>query len=259
MLKQLTSKIPSLKTSGIAKQTLNAYNLNKSIQRCFISNKIFANNSQEVCLYKNQSNSIFTSYKKDKNSKKKVEWYETDYPLVFENGKYPILVANNSDRYLASRLKNYIILPVMILTGYKCVKSIVLFRPVRSILWGAGFLMALRVFRGINHNKYYFVYQVNLLEDGKSIELMGESGPKVADIADIRKLTTEESIYLSQVFPDAYVVYIPVVVDDNFYLIFKNSKVNDPDLLKATFQNKYIKVKQDNIINKDEAIDIDSK
>ena len=97
---------------------------------------------------------------------------------------------------------------------------------------------------------------MNLLQDGKRVELLGESEPLIVDIKEIRRLTPEETLYVNEMFPDARMAYLPIVVKDQFFLMFKNSKIYHKEIFKAISQGKYIRVKEDNIINRDDSIDI---
>lgn len=196
------------------------------------------------------------AYTEEYLKNKKEEYFEVEEHLVFQNGKLPIISANSSDKSLAKRLRNYVVFPILALTGYKFVKSLILLRPFRSMFWGFSFYMSVRVFRGLNINKYYFIYSINLMQDGKRIELIGEGEPIIADMKEIRRLSPEENIYVAEMFPDARVAYLPIVVKDQFFLIFKNSKIHHKEIFKAVSLSKYIRVKEEQVINKDNAIDI---
>ena len=198
------------------------------------------------------------AYTEEYLKNKKEEYFEVEENLVFQDGKLPIISANTSDKNLAKRLRNYVVFPIIALTGYKLAKSLILLRPFRSIFWGFSFYMSIRIYRGLDINKHYFIYGINLMQDGKRIELIGEGEPIIADMKEIRRLSPEETVYVAEMFPDARVAYLPIVVKDQFFLIFKNSKIHHKELFKAISLSKYIRVKEEQVINRDNAIDIES-
>ena len=226
----------------------------KSLAQKVLDNKFafLKMNQKNFFEFKKQS----TPFDQDYSEKKeKVEvWYETNEPLVFTGGKTPIVQATKSDKNLARRLRNYIVFPTMLFSGYKLATSVLVFKFWGCFLWGGLFFLTTRLYRGLTINKYYFVYNINLLEDGRSIEIFGEGAPHIADITDIRRLTPEETVFVLEMMPDARVAYIPIVVKEKFYLVFKNSKIYNAEIFKAICSGKYIKMRES--INKDKSIDI---
>jgi hypothetical protein len=192
----------------------------------------------------------YTSKPKSKN----IEWFEVNEPLVFQNGKMTIVQASNSEKLLLKRLRLYVALPILILSSYKFAMALLSLRLGGSFIWGLITTLSYRIFSGLNQNKYFIIYHIELLEDGKQIIMTGESGSTTYDINDIRRLSPEETAYVLEMLPDSYYTYIPIVVKDEIFLILKNSKFYDAEMFKAICSGNYVRMKS--AINKDNAIDI---
>jgi hypothetical protein len=230
------------------------YTKNKSIN----SNFSVYNVSKKNFFFSNKDD--FTEeVLKNKKSDMKENWYETSETLVFQNGKYFVLKVHPREIKIVQVFEYLMLTPALLFTGYKFVRNLISLRPVRTVLWGAAFLVFLRIYQGAYVNKNYFIYELHLLEDGKRVEITKAKGKIVADINTIRRLTPEEALYFAQIMPDAHVNYIPIIVENQFFLIFKNSIINDKEIFAAITSSQNIKVKEENIINKEDAIDIDSK
>lgn len=211
-------------------------------------------------LFKHRANSfesLFVNASDDIKKNKKEEWFVTEDTIVFQAGKYNLLKVPKSEIRFVNIFEYGVVTPLWLTTGYYFIKSLITLAPLKVILFGGLWGLASRILYGTRINKQFFVYHVNLLEDGKHCEIGTVSGIMKVDISTIRRLTGEEAIYLAQVMPDAHLSYIPLVIDKHFFLIYKISIVNDKQLFSAVTNGKYIKVKEENKINKEDAIDID--
>jgi hypothetical protein len=244
---------------AVKKASISFSNKKNPIMRA--SSKLFyrINNKSIINFFKKKKFNPFgesNEYTEQILKNKKEDYFDVHEHLIFQEGKLQITSANDSDKNLANRLKNFLVVPATAFFGYKLGNSIIFFRPIRSVIWGLLFFASVRLYKGLSINKHYFIYNINLLQDGKRVELLGESEPLIVDIKEIRRLTPEETLYVNEMFPDARMAYLPLVVKDQFFLMFNNSKIYHKEIFKAISQGKYIRVKEDNIINRDDSIDI---
>lgn len=206
---------------------------------------------------------FFQNFKKkpqkmsDPESKTKSdEWYEVEEALVFQDKKYPILKVQNTEKNVMTFYEYGILFPLTLFTGYKFAYSLITIRPFKTILWGGFFLFSARLLKGINTNKYLFILYIDLMEDGKNCLVTTAKEQVIVDIKSIRRLSQEEAVYYSHMLIQNNLEYIPIIIKSDVFLIFKNSNIFNKEIFSAITSGKYIKVKEDNLINKEDAIDI---
>jgi hypothetical protein len=210
-----------------------------------------------------QQNNFFDFFKKkpqkmsDPESKSKSdEWYEIEEALVFQDKKYPILKVQNTEKNIMKFYEYGILFPLTLYTGYKFAFSLITLRPLKTIMWGGFFLFSARLLKGINTNKYLFILGIDLMEDGKNCLVTTAKEQMIVDIKSIRRLSQEEAVYYSYMLVQNNLEYIPIIIKKDVFLIFKNSNIFNKEIFSAITSGKYIKVKDENLINKEDAIDI---
>jgi hypothetical protein len=200
--KLITMKMESRVFQAAVKKANMSYCNKKTPSKQTFSNLFYKTNNKSIFnIFKKQKFNPFgqsNEYTEEMLKNKKEDYFDVHEHLIFQEGKLPIITANDSDKYLANRLKNFIVLPALAFFGYNLTKSIIFFRPIRSIIWGSIFFITIRVYKGLSVNKHYFIYNINLLQDGKRVELLGEGEPLIVDIKEIRRLTPEETIYVNE-------------------------------------------------------------
>jgi len=232
---------------------------------------IHNNKQMDSCRKKKQFNSIkqnnfFEFFKKfgkkpkkmtdPESSSKTEDWFETEESLIFQDKKYPILKVQNTEKNIMKIYEYGLLLPLTLYTGYKFGFSLITLRPLKSIMWGGFFLFFARLLRGINTNKYLFILGIDLLDDGKSCLVTTAKEQMIIDVKSIRRLNQEEAVYYSHMLVQNNLEYIPIIIKKDVFLIFKNSSIFNREIFSAITSGKYIKVKEENLINKEDAIDI---
>jgi len=228
-------------------------------------NRLNKREHKRQLIYNQQYNffNFFQNFKRkpqkmsDPESKTKSdEWYEIEEALVFQDKKCPILKVQNTEKNVMIFYEYAVLFPLAFYTGYKFAYSLVTIRPLKTIMWGAFFLMSARLLKGINTNKYLFILSIELMEDGKSCLVTTAKEQVIVDIKSIRRLSQEEAVYYSYMLVKNNLEYIPIIIKSDVFLIFKNSNILNKEIFSAITSGKYIKVKEDNLINKEDAIDI---
>jgi hypothetical protein len=197
---------------------------------------------------------IFEEYLKDPEDRKP-EYFIPKDPIVFKDKKYPLLKVKSLQTTLFI-MENLVFLPTMLFAFYRSIRSLLLFRPIRCIAWGAVGVLIMRYKYGIIQNKKFMISDMNLLEDGKTVEVKTYNNVVFnVDIFKIRRMTVDEALYFAQLIRNINTYYIPIVINKEFYIIEKTAAINDPELLNAVSQGQYISLDNENIIKKD-TIDI---
>lgn len=262
----------------IKKNLLNQFTHCKFIYSDLSSVKINStlNKQSPASIYKTNSKTFFrifrgtstydsiilnkVDYEKEKKNIPE-EWYETQDTLVFVNKRYPLLKCGDKDLRMIKYFEWAAIFPILLFTGYKTIINLINWRYYRGVLWGVGFYFSTKIFWGARLNKKHFIYQIDLMEDGKTIELTLHKNKIQLPIFTVRRLTADEALYFANMLPDSHMNYIPIIINNQFYLIFKSSFIQNKEIFGAIFTGKItgIKLEDEYKINKEDAIDIDSK
>jgi len=210
--------------------------------------------------FKSFKKSIYENvYKDNKSESKDDEWYTIQETLIFNNKRFELLKLQKNDK-ITFKILPVILVSSAIFTGYNTFKNLILFRPFRTLLWGCTFLYVLRIYAGTNINKQHFIFSIRLMDDGKNIEIETPVGSSIINIKQVRRLTPEEALYFSQNVRGMNDNYIPIIISNKLYLIMKHATdVFHKDIFAAITRGEYIRMMDDDIINKDKVIDVDSK
>ena len=95
---------------------------------------------------------------------------------------------------------------------------------------------------------------MQLLDNGRECEIKTLERSFVTDIKNIRRLQVEEGLYLAKNIQNMRKNYIPLSIDTRLYLIPLVSTVQNPEILSAISNGKYIKT--EGRIVKEKSIDI---
>lgn len=253
-------------------QSKNFFKLGKKINPLTYNNKFMTvsqdnyGNKTSKRNFWDKINNLFKNYKsktihdeiviKNKGEKYEEEWYEPSEPLFFVNKKLNLVKISSDSHKSVERLQNFLLLPLTIFSGYKLVTNLIHLRPFRTLFWGLIFTVSFRSYRGISVNKNLIIHEINLLEDGTKCEIISNRETKIVDIQSIRQLNAEEIQYYLQMIGGSTNGFVPIIIGENFYLMFKDSYVPNKELLLAVKAGKYIKIKEDNIVDKEDVIDI---
>jgi hypothetical protein len=226
-------------------------------------NKYFpANNLSTKLIKQSHKTFFFESYIKrnklyvqhKKVSPELVEYFEPTEPVVFKDKKYIVLESPDTDK-MSNFIQYGALLPLSMLSGYKLITSIINFKILGSICWGVIFTGITRLMLGFIQNKHFMIKVINLLEDGKMVEIETFAQKFNVDISDIRKVTPEEALYYSNVIGGND--FFPIVVKDEIFILSKGSLINDKTLFSAISNGNYIKLTQEKTVGKDDTIDIE--
>lgn len=191
---------------------------------------------------------------KKENTNNDPDWYETYEPRVFQNSRTNLVMANNYDSRASFALKNFIMYPIILLSTYKFLIAISGLRIFSTIFWGACGAICTKIVRGLEVNRRYIVLQIDLMDDGKNVVVKTEKNTKTYNIKDIRRLNNDEIIMISSRVPEFHLKYLPIIINDEVFLIDKTSNFSDTHLFKEICNGKFIKFKE--TINKDNSIDL---
>lgn len=204
---------------------------------------------------KQSANKIFqTDNTSSSTNQGEEKYFSPSDPIVFNGGKYMIIKSTQYNTLIPA-IEYGIFIPLQIYSGYKLIKSIFLFRPIRSIFWGIVFYAANRYYTGIQRNKRFLINEISLLDDGKKLEIVTAALKQIVDIRTVRRLKVEEGLYFTQLLPGAH-DFVPLIINNEFYIFNKNSTVYNQELLNSISNGEYINLKGNNTLDKGDTIDI---
>ena len=169
------------------------------------------------------------------NNQKYSDTFKPEHELVFERRVYRLIKTKNSFLYL-----KLLVFPVKMYFAYKSLRSIVFFRPMRTIFWAACLGATFYLEENNKKKENYVLEDINLLENGKEVNIKYNSFYETVPINQIRRLTEEESKYYDSLVPFTGRDYLPLVIRNKFYVISKRSDILDPEVLAAVSQGKSI-------------------
>lgn len=196
--------------------------------------------------------------KYDKYNNDTLITYSPTNIMVLKSNKYMILKTSNYDKCIQYFYKSTLC-PLIGLSGYKLITSMIGFMPLGSVLWGAFLGCMLRGFYVYRENKNLFVEYMNLLEDGLRIEIKTFDHIFITEIKNTRKLTEEEVDQYIILFPFYLKTHVPLLIDQDIYLISRRSTIFDQNLLNAISNTKNIKLNKENLIKLDECVETTSQ
>jgi hypothetical protein len=181
---------------------------------------------------------------------KEPTYYQPSEPLIFKNGKY--LLLDTKEKFPA-KVVEYALLGSSIFCGYKLVSNIIRFKIIGSIIWTGLFLFLFKSFKDVMNNRYFFIKNVYLLEDLKTLEIVTMFDTFKINIMNVRRITEDELQYYAGLVGDSK--FIPLVLFNQTFALSRNANIINPDLFKAVTNGKYIKISEDKKVD-DNYIDI---
>lgn len=209
---------------------------------------------------------ILSGKKKDQNE----EFYEPEIPLIFDDkNAYQVLLVSETLMKDIKKLE-VLIYPGLAIAGLYAFWSLIHLRFIRTIISTLLYGVLNGWLRGVNLNKKKIIHKIELLDNGTTLRISflnqamnysnGSQKPGHSyiekDISLIRRLNIEEISYFNEAYPSIIYNFIPIVIDDDIYLLDIKSLISDQDLWQAISSGKYIKINREDVVNKSEAIDI---
>ena len=238
-----------------------------NISKEYFKNKIYLKPHLKISYQKNSSNKLikisskgflkFRGYFESLNLtsiSKEVEVYHINDPLVFENKKYTILEVSSQTSNKLNRINYFLVYPLCVFSGYSFISAILKLKFFSTMFWTFILYYSIRLQQGIVSNQKHIIKKINLLEDGKTCEILTNSCQFHVDINKMRKINMEEAMYMAKKLDSLKSNYIPIVLDTKLYLIPLVCSVIRPDVLAAVCEGKYIEFEE--IIDKDNTIQI---
>ena len=202
----------------------------------------------EFNILKLKKNNFFYSHYYTSNDEMKIENYENKNvkiyvpkePLILENGVCPIL-KNNSKHTKKMCIINKIFIPVNAFVGYKFIRNLVTFRPVKSIFYGFILLITINFSYDLNKRLFHIIESIELLECGKNIRMKLANKKTVElEIKKIRVIYKKELEFLVNQEDSIFNNYYPFVANCNIYFISKDSEIKNEALFKEIMKGNII-------------------
>lgn len=214
-----------------------------------------------ISLFKIQKKNSFSKFKnyydnlKMKMEEKEDEWITLNEPIYFKNKKFLVIETQETYRNSVYWLKNYILMPGLIISCSLSIWLIFHKRIFLFILSSFFYFMISRMNKGIKLNNQKMIDKLYLLESGTEVEVVTFETTFITNIKQIRKLELEEGLYLSKNLDTIHKNYVPISINSQLYLIPKISSTNNGEILSAISNGKYIKI--DDKVKAEDSIDID--
>lgn len=231
---------------------ISHYNFSSLQFKRIDSNKNSNNNKNS--LYKNQHCNYFDKKKNTFVLNKK----------YFVNGMYPIIKENIISKN-SPYIKTAFYYSIAAFFGYKTISKFLSFQFVRGILYSGLLICSVIFLRNDRLIDDCYLYGMNLLLDGKRVELVFNNHKEIIDISNIRTLNMQEKTEFVNHFREDIEnsnVY-PICINDHVVLISlsKKSNIYDREAFNFIKEGQYIEViddSEDDEINNDNIIDINT-
>jgi hypothetical protein len=181
---------------------------------------------------------------------KEPNYYQTSEPLVFKNGKY--MLVETKEKFPA-KLFEYAACSFSVICGYKLISNIIKFKIIGSVVWTGLFFLSFKTFREMLNNRYYFIKNIYLLEDLKTLEIETMFDTFRINIQNVRRITEDEMQYYVGLVGDSK--FVPLVLFNQTFAMSRNAIILNADLFNAVTNGNYIKASEDKKVN-DNYIDI---
>jgi hypothetical protein len=177
-------------------------------------------------------------------------YYQTSEPLIFKSGKY--MLVETKEKFPAILIE-YGVLSLSVICGYKLISNIFKFKIIGSVVWTGLFFFAFKTFREMMNNRYFFIKNVYLLEDLKTLEVETMFDTFRINIQNVRRITEDEMQYYVGLVGDSK--FVPLVLFNQTFAMSRNAIILNNDIFNAVTNGKYIKASEDKKVN-DNYIDI---
>lgn len=221
-------------------------------KRKIIQNKITSVQAKTIFNIFRGSNHTHGEY--FKTQPKEEEYFHPMEPIVFKDDKY--LVVESLAMKKGIKYFEMVLIPSFLFSLYKTVTSAIFFRPIKTILWAGATYVTGRYCVGVQNNKNTMITNIYLLKDGKTAVIQTIAKAFTVDITKIRRVTIEEGLYFAHLATWAHAEYVPLVIDNHFYIMNKGATIYDQDVLNAISNGKYVAMQKGTVIHRDDSIDI---
>jgi hypothetical protein len=195
-----------------------------------------------------QKINLFDHFIFNKSSEHKIKYYIPTKQVLFNNGRYTVFETDKYEKKI-TKIFNKVISIFTPPTFYFFIKNLYLIKPLSIIFWGISFYCAVNTFIASIQNSTHFIYELNLMKDGKHIELKKHFETSIEDISKVRRLTNEENLYFNDYFHAQELNFLPIVIDNKIYLINKKIIVNDKEIFSAISNGKYIELNKEKVMD----------
>lgn len=144
--------------------------------------------------------------------------------------------------------------------GYRAVLKFFKFQVIRGVLYSLAAVYLANNYNVLKFHKQMFIYSLNLLEDGKRVEIMlYNQNINIVDISAVRPLNdAEKTFYATLMNSKLSASYYPIVINEKLYCFYANNiHIYDREIFNAIKNSKYITVKDDVNSGKDNIIDLE--
>jgi hypothetical protein len=179
---------------------------------------------------------------------------------LFVNGRFKLVrdAKVNSPSFVS--VYQFFISGLGVYLGYRAVLKFFKFQFFRGILYSIGAMYLANNYNVLKFHKQMFIYNLNLLEDGKRVEIMlYNQSIFIVDISAIRPLNeTEKTFYATLMSSKISASYYPIVINEKLYCFYANNiQIFDREVFDAVKNSKYINVKEGGSDMKDNIIDLE--
>lgn len=177
-------------------------------------------------------------------------YYQSPEPIIFKNGKFLLLETTEE---VPTKSLEYILLASTIFTGYKLLSKIIQYKILGTIIWGGIFSLLLKGFRDLFNNRYFFIKDIYLLEDCKTLEIVTLFDTFRINIINVRRIT-ENEIHLHASLVGEH-SFIPIMFYNQTFAMRRCANITNNKIFSAVTNGQYIKLSEDKKID-DNYIDI---
>ena len=225
---------------------------NKGHQINFISNLSFHSNFKSYIddnfYYNNLNKKNFSSFSTIKMNKNQ-----------FVDGKFCLL---KFEKFKSkSELAFYVGINLFnVYAAYFTIKKFLKFQLIRGVLSLLVFLTISKISSSYSINRAVYIVDINLLEDGKRLEINVISEKIIVDISALRELDSlEKEAYAVKFKQSFYLKFYPIIINNQLYLINTKSNIYNKEIFDEIKKGKYISIEDDdnkNSKDKETIIDI---
>ena len=163
--------------------------------------------------------------------------------LVIKNFKY---------KYWKELGLFYSISGLNVYLAYKVLSRLFTFRIFSSIFWCIPLGVCSIGRTAYAKNREKVIVSMSLFDDGKRIEVITMAGLLIADISQVRDLSSQEKVLYFAKYGKTMKGFYPVAISDEIYLLNSKSQIFNSEVMEAVKKGKYITVVTTGNIRKDQ-------
>jgi hypothetical protein len=180
---------------------------------------------------------------------KKNNLYTTKQPLIFTNGKLNIMNSTNSKTIKFNRINKNIFKSIAYCAPIGTAISLYSGYYILGSLLGALWFVGGKINHNMIQNLSRIVMEMNLLEDGKTVEVITVLKKFTVDIKSLHKPNKLDMANLLNFNPDIVSIHVPFLIesgpDKSYYYLPPPSEISiNQEILNAVINRSYINVKK---------------